>query len=110
MPDRQSMMGLKSFVAGYLSYFNDAGLIGVLVELLRLESRHHQMYKHAFKMGMQEKAKLVVLIVNHLQCSICDIEPFRHRQKNQLAGFRAALRERGVVMPNAQTHRTDTAR
>ena len=94
------MTSLKDWFCGYMYYFKAAGFMGVLAELFHLESPHHDMYKHAFKEGMQEHVGIVMSIVNHLQREAPTCEPFRHRRKNQIAGFKAALKARGVVMPN----------
>ena len=97
------MDSLREWFCGYIAYFKSAGFMGVLVELLHIESSYHDMYKHAFKEGMRENFDLVQRIVRHLEAQEPTIEPFRHRRACQIAGFKAALKVRGdCVMPNVR--------
>lgn len=89
---------MREFIVGTWHFLQDAGWRGLFCEIFNIDSKHHEMYRQAYKDGMSRwydkgGTNLDATILN-LACNISDIEPFKNRRICQIRGYVAARNER----------------
>jgi hypothetical protein len=90
---------MKELIVGAWEFCKMAGWRGVLCEIFNIDSKHNEMYQHAYKEGIgpiyaKDGPMTLDGIILHLACCIPDIEPFRTRAICQIRGFVDAKKER----------------
>jgi len=92
-------------------FVKTVGWHGLLCEMFNIDSKHHEMYQHAYNRGMTSlyddggPLSLDETIL-HLACNIPDVEPFKTRAICQMRGFADAKKQReiGTVNNNRPHH------